>query len=304
MTTWMPLNAHRKTRPAPGDLIAHLHAVWRVTAVADLAWSAEDREMWMDIGAPDADKWRGRPYRIHTEHVAGARPDWASAEGPVQSSRLDVPGSRYGEHDWWVYPASGRWPMCSGCHEPMPCRADLEDREVTKTMNKVAEHMRKTPGNCWACDEPITKRQKFVLYVGDNLDLPGAAAPRFHTRSACRGWAERYELRWIAEDPRRERILTYPKCGGILVVHGDGSSECKSGPMVAGVHEGEPGCRGHLTHDHSAHQACYVGSSYLAPLADMPGCPRGCRRETHPGTRTTPRPARVPFAQITIGGAA
>ncbi|WP_147457223.1 hypothetical protein [Micromonospora pisi] len=182
----------------------------------------------------------------------------------------------------------------------MPCRAELEDREVTARLAEVEVFATRLPGCCWSCGEPISSRQRAVDYPGDNLDLPGGPEARFHTRETCSGDAKRYELRWIAVDPRRERILTYPKCGGILVVHGDGSSECRSGPGLAGDHESEPDCRGHLTHDHGAHAACYVGDAYLARPEDMPGCPRGCSRQGHPGATGYRRPERRPAA----GGAA
>jgi hypothetical protein len=185
--------------------------------------------------------------------------------------------------------------MCSCCGEPMPCRAELEDREVTASLKQVEKWAGRLPGCCWGCGEPINRRHKSVAYPGDNLDLPGGPTVVFHTRASCRGWAQAYELRWIAVDPRRERVLTWPKCGGILVVHGDGSSECSSGTGPLGhEHRGEHDCRGHLTHDHGSHAACYVGDRWLARESEMPGCPRGCDRRTHRGTWTTPRPERRP----------
>lgn len=300
--TWNPLQTDRRRRPNPGDLIALDHAVWRITAVTDLPLSDADRDVWMDVGMPDLTAWHGRPYRAGVQWVAGVRPDWADAGGAVDEASVDIPANNsWSGAQWDVYPASGRWPQCSCCGEPMPCRAELQDREVTSALNQVEKFAKRLPGACWGCEEPITHRQKSVTYAGDNLDLPGGPEARFHTRQDCHYSACQYELRWIAVDPRRERVLTYPKCGGMLVVHGDGSSECLSGPgPLGGMHEGEHDCRGHLTHDHGSHQACYVGGAYLARVADMPGCPRGCRRETHPGTRMAPRPPRVTFAQPTL----
>jgi hypothetical protein len=300
--TWNPLQTDRRRRPETGNLIALDHAVWRIAAVTDLPFSDTDRETWMDVGMPDPATWHGRPYRADVDWVAGVRPDWALT-GPVDTASVDIAANNsWSGAQWDVYPPSGRWPQCSCCGEPMPCRAEMEDREVTAGLNLVEKFAKRLPGCCWGCEEPITRRQKSVTYAGDNLDLPGGPEARFHTRADCHYYACRYELRWIAVDPRRERVLTYPKCAGILVVHGDGSSECRSGTSaLGGVRESERECRGHLTHDHAAHQACYVGDSYFVQLADMPGCPRGCPRdETHPGTRTTPRPPRVAYAQPTL----
>jgi hypothetical protein len=295
-TNWHPFETtSRYQPPTAGDLIAREHAVWRVTKVADLPLSDNDRELWLEAGMPDPATWRDRPYRVHVEWVAGARPSWAPTDGPVQSASVSVPATRYSGHSWNIYPASGRWPCCSCCGEPMPCRTELQDQEVARGLADVEKMATRLPGCCWACGEPITSRQKAVTYPGDNLDLPGGIEVRFHTRSACRYSAKKYELRWISVDPRRERILTWPKCGGNLIVHADGSSECQSGPGPFGdERQGEHDCQGHLTHDHSAHAACYVGDAWFAHPSQMPGCPRGCKPEGHPGARTTPRPERRP----------
>src|SRR5205085_8291397 len=93
---------------------------------------------------------------------------------------------------WHVY-QDGRWPQCSCCGEPMPCRAELEDRQVTQSLDRIARLEAIPPGACWACAEPITRRQKVVTYPGENLDLPGGQQPYFHTRGQCRPSAERYE---------------------------------------------------------------------------------------------------------------
>jgi hypothetical protein len=296
MTHWDPLGTWSRQRPDVGALVAREHAVWRVTAVTDTTPTDADRDVWMDAGMPDP--WRGRPYRVDLAWVAGARP--AVAGDGEFAAWVNVPAEAYPRRRWEVYPVSGRWPRCSCCGEPMPCRAELEDREVSRSLKTVEKLARRLPGNCWGCEEPISRRQKSVTYAGDNLDLPGGPEVRFHTRAACYHAAARYELRWIAVDPRRERVLTWPKCGGILVVHGDGSSECMSGPGLVGDHTGEHDCGGHLTHDHAAFQACYVGSAYFARPGEFPGCPRGCNPAVHPGTRTTSRPPRTPFAQTTL----
>lgn len=291
---WLPRGAQSiSDPPQAGNLIAREHAVWLVTSTVNLPLSDSDRDVWLESGMPDLETWRGRPQRINVQWVAGARPKWARPDGLVPNAHVNLPAERFRSHDWHVYPPSGRWPVCSCCGEPMPCRAELEDREVTVSLKEVEKFATRAPGSCWGCGDPITRRQKAVHYPGDNLDLPGSPAPTFHTRQACVGWAKAYELRWIAEDPRRERILTYPKCAGSLIVHADGSSECQSGRTVLGTEAvSEPDCRGHLTHDHGSYAACYVGEEWFARPSEMPGCPRGCSRVGHPGTGTTPRPER------------
>jgi hypothetical protein len=284
---WYPLHTTDYPRPKPGQLIAFRHAVWRVEKVRDLPLSDTDRDKWLDAGMPDMATWRRRPYRVDAQWVAGAEPKWL---GPTQTSgKVDIAADTY--MTWHVYEGD-RWPQCSCCGEPMPCRAELEDKQITASLNRVAKMEAIPPGACWACAEPITTRQKAVTYSGDNIDLPGGQQPRFHTRSACRSRAKRYEERWLAVDPRRERLLTWPACGGILLVHADGESECVEGRDPLGRdRERVPDCRGHDTHDHGVHVACYVQDDYFA-RSWTNRCPRGCEPRNHHGTALRPRPER------------
>lgn len=295
---WTPLQTQSTLgRPDAGDVIAYEHAAWEITAVNDAAPTDSERDKWVEEGMPDP--WHNRPYIAHLRHLGGVLPNWATADAvPTAQVRVGPGRSR------WARYRGSRWPMCSCCGEPMPCRAEVEDREVTKSLREVEKFARIPAGACWACAEPISRRQRSVAYDGDNLDLPGAQSPRFHIRGKCGHWAESYERRWIAVDPRRERLLTYPQCGGILVTHGDGSTECVSGPGIIGQDMvGEPDCRGHLTHDHGAHRACYVGDAYFAPASEFPGCPRGCARDGHPGAARGRRPrVRQPDQGSLIGG--
>lgn len=291
MRRWIPDRVRANYgQPTPGDVIAYDHAVWHVTAVANVDLDDDARQVWVEAGMPDLDTWRGRPYEVTVSWLGGARLD--GMESPDDNEGfLEIPAGRW--ITWYVY-TDGRWPQCSCCGEPMPCRAARQDDEVERSLAKVAKLESILPGCCWACHEPITSRQKAVTYHGDNLDLPGAASPRFHTRQGCRSTAAKYEDRWTALDPRRERILTYPTCNGILSVHADGSSECSTGRSPLGaVATHQNGCRGHLTHDHNVHRACYVGENYFGQH-DGSACERGCSRIGHPGTRTTRRPERRP----------
>lgn len=286
---WYPLATRRHyRRPEAGQLIAYKHAVWSVVRTEDALLSDADRQVWLNSGAPDLNDWRDAPYRLVLDWVGGAAPPWAEKGDERKRGTLTIPAGAF--RSWHVYP-DGRWPQCSCCGEPMPCRAELEDQQVTASLNQIAKLEAIPPGACWACSEPITTRQKSVAYPGENLDLPGGQQPYFHTRGECRPSAHEYEERWLAADPRRERILTWPNCDGHLIVHADGSSECVSGPAPLGGKQQapQPDCRGHLTHDHGYHRACYVDFD----------CTRGCKREDHHGTRTSPRPER---RQSSVGG--
>lgn len=287
---WLPLATRTHcTRPAAGDLVATEHAVWRIVEVRDLPIIDDaDRETWTRYGMPDPETWTQRPYEVAADWVAGAPPRW-DRPGRRRRGVIRVPAAALAV--WKVYPG-GRWPQCSCCGEPMPCRAELADRQVARSLDKMARMEAIPPGACWACGEPITKRQGAVTYPGDNLLLPGGPPGSFHTRRACVEKAEDYEEKWLAVDPRRERILTWPRCAGTLVVHADGSSECKSLGKSLDGRASQPDCRGHSTHDHGDMTTCYS--------ATKEPCPLGCDPYSHGGLRgVADRPKR---RQPTVGG--
>lgn len=271
-TWWTPDNAKLTGGlPEVGSLIALSHAVWRVIGVRDEpALSDEDRDTWIRKGMPDLDTWEYRPRIVGLRLVGGALPDWVTAADTDGRAIAHVSVDQMIRSSWCVYP-SGRWPMCSCCGEPTPCRAELDDRAVAAAIAEMDRLTAKQPGHCWACDEPIGPRQRVVAYPGVNVDYPPGPDAVFHLRGKCYGAAADYELRWIAADPAHRRILTRPECDGLLVVHHDGSSECA-----------EPGCAGHDSHEHSSVISCYLIDG---------GCRRGCSRSGHPGARPAPRPA-------------
>lgn len=291
-TSWGP--------PEVGRLIVYRQTVWRVEGIVEVTELDDaERELWLEAGMPDLASWICRPYRLSVTYVGGRRPtglkdeDRIAGVDAVQTFSVKVKARpRYRPWGWHVY-AGERWPMCSCCGEPMPCDAEIEDQMVAAQAYELAQVEAKMPGACWACNEPITSRQKFVEYPGDNLDLPGAESPRFHQRAKCWWAATKYELRWIAIDPRHPRILTYPECGGWLIVHHDGSSECvdrSTGATGRLFRAPEPDCRGHDTHDHAGHAACYTDR-----------CDRDCPREGHPGASPRKRRPRDPLLVLHRG---
>lgn len=261
-------------RPEPGEVFGLRYGAWRVVEVRvsdDVDLTDDDREL-MNRYKPEY-RERYRPYAVVLDHIGGPNL-MGSGRTRVHLDGLRVEWVLLGE----------RYPVCS-CHgHPWPCQDADRDRVATLQAKVMDEQLAKAvPGVCPSCGEPITHRQKTVTYPGENVDVPGGPEPRFHTRRGCLYDAERYEERWLAVDPRRERILTWPVCPGPLIVHGDGSSECRR-PV--------PDCQGHLTHDHGTRSACYAASSRP--------CPRGCSPDGHPGVRTTPRPIRIPFGELML----
>lgn len=207
---WQPLGATSIDHPPPAHrLFAFGHAVWHVDQVV---WPAPitdtDRAAWEEAGCPDpADpgSWHGWPYTVDATWVAGWR-DEKPAGPPLRLRLRSAARTGYGRK-WWIYPPSNRFPRCSCCGEPMPCRQDLIDTQVAAEAAALDWHASKLPGCCWACAEPITSRQQSVIYAGDNLDLPGGPDVQFHTRISCVHEAKAYEKRWLAADPDRTPIL-------------------------------------------------------------------------------------------------
>jgi hypothetical protein len=263
---WNPDGAKRiyHRLPEVGDLFPFRHGVWRLIRVRDLDPTEDEVAAWIASGMED---WnRPTPYEVAVEAVAGH----TGKLKPGEHGGMRVP--RTGKSDyrtWYVYPR-GRYPICSCCGEPTPCRETLIDERVEWSSEKDDRLAKVPPGCCWACHEPITRRQVAVRYAGINLDLPLGPDVIFHTRQKCVSEAMRYEERWLKSDPARSRILTYPSCPGSLIVHTDGDSEC---------HNGLDECRGHDTHDHQSFTACRAQSL---------GCPRECP----PGSTCHPRARR------------
>ena len=61
------------------------------------------------------------------------------------------------------------------------------------------------PGCCNSCHEPVTQRQKSVLFEGPNLRYPdlGEGTAVFHTRELCRWDARGYDEVWAKAAPGR-----------------------------------------------------------------------------------------------------
>lgn len=250
---WRPqLTDGSRDRPGTGDLIAKDHAVWRVLEVRDVDRTPEEETDWVEAGKP---KWTKTPYVVEVAWVGGVEPRRIAKNGVFC---VRIPAGAW--VSWDVYRGE-RWPMCSCCREPMPCRAEMEDRQVTAALDRVETLTRRLPGCCWACGDPISRRQQSIVYVGDNLDLPGGPDVRFHLRASCLGAAAAYERKWLSVDHTRRRMLTWPECEGAQVFHADGSTECVGDARDPDCLEGTRD-----SHRHSYQTVCSVGDV----------CARGC----------------------------
>lgn len=209
-----------------GDLISHDHGVWQYTGTQD--------------------RGGGEVYATF-DHVAGHCPPHLINRRGRKGMRLlitDTSGkwTSYAYVD--RYPTH-RWPQCSCCGEPVPCRESLVDAAVEKANDRAAAIDRKLPGMCWSCDEPITRRQRSVVYPGPNLDHPLKPSPLFHTRRGCLADAVTYENRWLTADPTRPRILTWPVCPDTLITHHDDTVTCDTCDTTTHQHQSASTCYCH-----------------------------------------------------------
>lgn len=129
---WIPLGAEQTTDPpAVGDLYADLHAVWRVDQVDNpSALRPADIPAWTAAGRPDPaqpQQWDGWPYIVHASWVDGHRHHAVKHHLRLRALRR-IPARGTGQRTLWHRYPTGRWPRCSCCGEPMPCRTELFER--------------------------------------------------------------------------------------------------------------------------------------------------------------------------------
>lgn len=170
-STWKPWGACRTDGvPSPGALVADEHRVWLVVDVVALPCESD---------CPGA-----RTHRLILDAQTGT---------PL---RREVETNAYGA--WWTYP--GRYPLCSCCGEPAPCRAQLLDQAAECELARM--RCFEEPGVCPACHCPVAPGQESVTFP-DNLDVPLGAPVTFHAEDGpCRRAALGYQRRWLAAYPR------------------------------------------------------------------------------------------------------
>jgi hypothetical protein len=214
---WYPDHTNRSSDPpAPGDLIAWEHAVWRVLAVEvkpESEWTDEERRSVMVYK-------RSAWNRIAPATVT-ARPILPATVGPA-ARREDLNLNKAaGWFDWHIY-QDEHYPVCAQCGEPTPCRDRLGLREAEQAMRKMSRY--ETTGVCPACSEVISGRQKSVTFT-ENMEIPAGPPVTFHAgRGGCRHSAAQYEQRWVDADPAHRR--TTLSCPGDVTTHNDGTYDC------------------------------------------------------------------------------
>jgi len=190
LDNWYP---DQRTTPKPterlqaGDVVALWGHPLRVDHVGDEVptdqWSAEFVEPWQQEGMPDAATWPSRPLPV-VGHWDGPNADPDGVGVMASACRT-----------WAVLPE--HYSVCNQCLEIPPCRHTYYEEEVATAVARLTRDLELLPGICHACREPITDRQKSVVFPGLNLirpDLPEGTAA-FHVRARCSSGRRAYERR-------------------------------------------------------------------------------------------------------------
>lgn len=166
-TGWKPWGAVRDDGlPEPGALVAWQHQVWIVKRV-DAIEDAETAEC---------------PGALTHEVLLVAR------TGDRAERRVPVDWYCW----WWIYP-DGRFPVCSCCGEPPPCRAHLAHTTAEIELARMRRFER--AGVCPACCTEVTATQRSKTFT-TNLEVPLGPEVTFHIGPReCRREARVYEQR-------------------------------------------------------------------------------------------------------------
>lgn len=216
----------------PGDLLASDREVWCVREVRDVPvadWDEDDEQCYRSLRAVSREEWPLRPVYLILVPANGGKRRHVGVR-PYVARR--------------VYVLSPHYPVCRECGEPYPCRHLEIDAEAKKQMAAMAKLEAILPGCCWNCGDPVTGKQKSIVFEGENLLLPGAPPPVFHMRGGkpyCGAAAVDYEKKWVAADPARHPRL---HCPGSIIIHVDGP-ECSEDPFCPGTQVNHPSMMNH-----------------------------------------------------------
>jgi hypothetical protein len=255
--------------PEPGTLVALRHMVWRVVEIRDYPADLQDVK---------------RP-KVHVILRPAGRGD------DVRDRDYDVSLSVSVYMEWQVY-EDGHYPACVECGEPTPCRDTMARREAEKSASRAAAKAAKAELGCMACGEPVTTRQKSVVFDGMNLDAPTAPSPVFHLRAQCFHWAIKYERHWVPAEPGRRWRL---QCSGENRRHEDGweCTQAADCPGADAYHRNRVWC----AHQETRCLRCVDARAAGLAVKGLPGDPKP-RRRPRPAKPTAPAGYVVPAAKL------
>lgn len=270
---WSPTASPIATsnRPEVGQLIAWRYATWRVLEVtprADVDLSDEDRTTMNGWKSEYRDT--ARPYAMVIRHERGPilidQPQRLH-DGTV-TVHLGIPAGR--RQSWHI--VDERYAVCACCNHPHPCQEYAMERVADAEAERLARLLDShAPGVCMACREPVTTRQKVIVFPEPSPLVPGAPGPTFHAnRWECWRGARSYELgKRLPAYPNAARLAS---CPGLLFRHeGSGREECTAERLCTGMH-GPKGNRG---------MSCFTRTYMFGVDGGYPRPPSDCGYRQH-----------------------
>jgi hypothetical protein len=222
-TRWSPQGysrTHQTTSLNVGDIIAYEFDAYRITNIVSYLghytlWPTDFQEkLQLSPGYISRyDSWPHRPMRLDFEIC--------TLKSTAKNYIVYAPA----DHFWAVLPE--HYAICNVCLKIPPCLHAMTEKFVDAEKERLNALLAILPGDCHGCREPITSRQKRIMFTGENLIRPdlGADSAVFHARKGCRGRAEAY-------DKKRAKAFGVDLelyCPGRQTIHLDGSTDCSLG---------------------------------------------------------------------------
>ena len=204
---------------APGDVIWLDNSAWKVLLNEPAELDAVEQSRLRAYRPEYREQFA--PRRVKVQHLYGPRRDGLPDDGRAHLR------THVGEGGIYRY-FHGRVQLCSCCQHPWPCLESRQHEYAEKAAEEAVAHLEVPAGWCHGCKEPITSRQKSILFAGESPINPLVSDVHYHLRSKCWGAAAAFEERWVTANPTRPRSLLTLRCSGHQQVHADGIPECGS----------------------------------------------------------------------------
>jgi prepilin-type processing-associated H-X9-DG protein len=221
MRYWFPLGVRIQWKtPEVGALLALSHEVWRLIEVNPIP-----EDQWTDDERAQREKWSVGDWE---PQMIVVRPVGVTGEDPRARDHDKHYRLRKQNYRWDVYPDE-HYPVCAQCHEPLPCREQVNQKITTAEILEMGRY--EVEGMCPTCQELITTRQKTVTFA-ENVMVPLGPPVTFHLRNGCRSGAAKYDRKLVAAHPTRKPVWF---CDGHVENHQNGTYSCTALDACPGI---------------------------------------------------------------------
>lgn len=253
-------STHRRTdKLTVGDIVVYERYPYTITRIDPDAlpyqhWPQPFQESWRNenTGTKSTDRpeqWERRPWRIDLEIIGGARTPRNKRDNGRFAAVAASPTT------FWTVLAE-HFSVCRICQELPPCRHAFREKLLKRQEAHLNKALNLMPGTCLACAEPISKRQKTIIFNGPNLIRPdfGNDSAIFHARRSCRSRVEDYDHKLTKATGVPGRF----HCPGNLTIHTDKSTDCTQPETCPGREARHPGYEYHQhTQQHQTYGGCW-----------------------------------------------